>query len=205
MRAVTQRLLISIVSRAGKVIIGLWLLLVIVTAWAYETARHRAAIMQYAARSGVRQPSVSVSRRARPSRSPAAPASGSETSASRAKIPRSPTPERALPSSTAGSSRIVAALPSDPVRITGVALSSTVLHSGDTVTATVYTTTNAASAVARVGSFAIALPRLAPGLFRVTLQVPKLLLPVRDFDVVVTAIRADGSQTQASVPITYWR
>ena len=97
------------------------------------------------------------------------------------------------------------AAPTDPVHIAAVELPSDTLHGGDTVTATVLTTSNAAAVTAAVGKYVLDLPKTAPGTFELSLAVPRLPLPTYRAKIVVTAIRADGAkeQTTVSVKIKY--
>src|SRR5450755_1411471 len=59
----------------------------------------------------------------------------------------------------------------DPVRIVSYILSSTVIHPGDAITGDVVTSSNAASVTARVGSFSVAVPKVAPGKFHFHMQM----------------------------------
>jgi hypothetical protein len=106
--------------------------------------------------------------------------------------------------------RAVSALPTgvpyasdtDPVRIVSFAISSTVFHPGDDVTGDVVTTSNVASVTAQVGSIRVAVPRVAPGRFHLSLQLPSVPLPPGSAELVISAIRKDGTATTRSVPIT---
>jgi hypothetical protein len=89
----------------------------------------------------------------------------------------------------------------DPVRIAAVELPSDTVHGGDTVTATVLTTSNAAAVTAAVGRYVLDLPKTAPGTFELSLAVPRLPLPTYRAKIVVTAIRADGAQDQTTVSV----
>ena len=93
------------------------------------------------------------------------------------------------------------AAPSDPVRIAAVELPSDTVHGGDTVTATVLTTSNAAAVTAAIGTYVLNLPKTAPGTFELSVAVPRLPLPAYHAKIVVTAIRADGATDQKSVKV----
>jgi hypothetical protein len=97
------------------------------------------------------------------------------------------------------------AAPLDPVHIAAVELPLETVHGGDTVTATVLTTSNAAAVTAAVGKYVLDLPKTAPGTFELSVTVPRLPLPTYRAKIVVTAIRTDGAkdQTTVSVKIKY--
>jgi hypothetical protein len=90
----------------------------------------------------------------------------------------------------------------DPVRIVSYILSSTVIHPGDDITGDVVTSSNAASVTARVGSFSVAVPKVAPGKFHLHMQMPSVPLPPGDAKLIITAIRTDGKSTTREVAIT---
>jgi|SRR6516162_1581899 len=93
------------------------------------------------------------------------------------------------------------AAPLDPVRIAAVELPSETVRGGDTVTATVLTSSNAAAVTAAVGRYVLNLPKTAPGTFELSVAVPRLPLPTYRAKIVVTAIRADGAKDQTSVKV----
>ena len=88
-----------------------------------------------------------------------------------------------------------------PVRIASVKLSARSFHSGDMASGRVITTSNVAALTARIGSYQVNVPRLAPGVFALSLRVPYIPLPVHQVNIVITAIRADGVTAQRTVPI----
>ena len=81
-------------------------------------------------------------------------------------------------------------------------LSSKNFHPGDKVTGDVVTSSNAASVTAQVGTFTVAVPKIAPGKFHLLLQLPSMPLPPGDAKLIITAIRTDGKRTTREVPIT---
>jgi hypothetical protein len=89
----------------------------------------------------------------------------------------------------------------DVMKITSIHLSENPLHAGDDVTGTVTTSLNIASVTAQAGTFRIELPKVAPGRFRTTVQVPRLAFWDWKGFVTITAIRTDGAQIQSLVPI----
>ena len=93
------------------------------------------------------------------------------------------------------------AAPSDPVRIAAVELPSGTVRGGDTISATVLTSSNAAAVTATVGTYVLNLPKTAPGTFELSVAVPRLPLPTYHAKIVVTAIRADGATDQTSVKV----
>jgi hypothetical protein len=91
---------------------------------------------------------------------------------------------------------------SDPVRIVSYVLSSTTFHPGDDITGDVVTSSNAASVTARVGSFSVAVPKVAQGKFHLQMKMPSVPLPPGDAKLIITAIRTDGKSTTREVAIT---
>jgi hypothetical protein len=90
----------------------------------------------------------------------------------------------------------------DPVRIVSYVLSSTTFHPGDDITGDVVTSSNAASVTARVGSFSVAVPKVAQGKFHLQMKMPSVPLPPGDAKLIITAIRTDGKSTTREVAIT---
>jgi hypothetical protein len=93
------------------------------------------------------------------------------------------------------------ARPNDPMSIERVQLSERDMRAGDSVTGTVITTVNVAAVTAQAGTYRISLPKIAPGTFRTTVQVPRLWSWDWRGNVVITAIRTDGATIEASVPV----
>lgn len=89
----------------------------------------------------------------------------------------------------------------DPVRILSINLSSDTVQAGDVASARVITTSNAAALTARIGSYQVNVPRVAPGTFALSMNVPHIYVPGHRVVIVVTAIRSDGASTQRSVPL----
>jgi hypothetical protein len=117
---------------------------------------------------------------------------------------------RDVPASGVASAVVGDALPpgvpyasdTDPVRIVSYVLSSTVIHPGDDITGDVVTSSNAASVTARVGSFSVAVPKVAQGKFHLQMKMPSMPLPPGDTKLIITAIRTDGKSTTREVAIT---
>jgi len=109
--------------------------------------------------------------------------------------PRTPPPGDRLPAG------VPYAASSDPVKIQSVTLSSAVVHGGDDASGRVITTSNAAALTARIGTYQVGVPRLAPGIFQISIRVPRLPTLGSTVDIVLTAIRADGQTDQRTVPV----
>ena len=93
------------------------------------------------------------------------------------------------------------AAPTDPVRIAAIELPEGALHGGDTATATVITTSNAAAVTARIGGYVLNLPKTAPGTFMMAVRIPRLPFPSYRARIVVTAIRPDGVTDESTVSV----
>ena len=93
------------------------------------------------------------------------------------------------------------AAPTDPVRIAAIELPEGTLHGGDTATATVITTSNAAAVTARIGGYVLNLPKTAPGTFVMAVHIPRMPFPSYRARIVVTAIRPDGATVQSTVSL----
>ena len=91
---------------------------------------------------------------------------------------------------------------SDPVRIVSIQLSSTVARPGDNISGRVVTSSNAASVTAQIGSIVMPVPKVAPGIFALTIKVPQTLFGLHAVDVIVTAIRSDGATDQQTIPVS---
>jgi len=90
----------------------------------------------------------------------------------------------------------------DPVRIVSYVLSSTMIHPGDDITGDVVTSSNVASVTASVGSFSVAVPKVAQGRFHLQMKMPSVPLPPGPTKLIITAIRTDGKSTSRDVAIT---
>jgi hypothetical protein len=90
----------------------------------------------------------------------------------------------------------------DPVRIVSYVLSSTVIHPGDDITGDVVTSSNVASVTARVGTFTVAVPKVAQGKFHLQMKMPSMPLPPGPTKLIITAIRTDGKSISRDVAIT---
>lgn len=89
----------------------------------------------------------------------------------------------------------------DPIRIASVTLSADEVRGGDIASARVITTSNAAALTARIGTYQVNVPRVAPGIFSIAITVPHLPLRNQSVDIIVTAIRSDGATAQTTVPL----
>ncbi len=89
----------------------------------------------------------------------------------------------------------------DPIRIDSVTLSADDVRGGDIASARVITTSNAAALTARIGTYQVNVPRVAPGIFSIAIAVPHLPLRNHMVDIIVTAIRSDGATAQTTVPL----
>ena len=89
----------------------------------------------------------------------------------------------------------------EPVRIVSVSLSSTEFHPGDLVSGRIVTSSNAAAVTAQVGTIRVGVPRVAIGHFRLTMQLPNVPLPAGRQQLVITAIRKDGSRAERTVEV----
>jgi hypothetical protein len=98
---------------------------------------------------------------------------------------------------------VVYASDTDPVRILSVSLSPDTLQAGDIASARVITTSNAAALTARIGTFQVNVPRVAPGMFALSMTIPHIYVPGHRAVIIVTAIRTDGATTQRSVPLDF--
>ncbi len=96
------------------------------------------------------------------------------------------------------------AAPTDPVRIVSVVLSSYDVHAGDPVFARVVTTSNAAALTAQVGTYRVHVPRVAPGIFETTLNVPRVVVPHHKVVILLTAIGADGATSHRTVSVNVY-
>lgn len=115
----------------------------------------------------------------------------------RAKTTSPPQEQQGLPPG------VVYASNTDAVRILSVSLSPDTLQAGDIASARVITTSNAAALTARIGTYQVNVPKVAPGMFALSMTVPHIYVPGHRAVIVVTAIRADGATTQRSVPLDF--
>ena len=90
----------------------------------------------------------------------------------------------------------------DPVRIVSYVLSSTMIHPGDDITGDVVTSSNVASVISSLGSFSVAVPKVAQGRFHLQMKMPSVPLPPGPTKLIITAIRTDGKSTSRDVAIT---
>jgi hypothetical protein len=110
-----------------------------------------------------------------------------------------------VPAATALPKRVaIPRLPADaPPQILSVAISETTVHSGDTVSGTVLTTSNVASVEVRVASFGLGLSKTGVGRFSLTYPVGNLPFFIRGtYAMRVIARNTAGTSTETSVPIT---
>lgn len=90
--------------------------------------------------------------------------------------------------------------PTDPVRIVSAVVSSQTPHAGDTVSATVVTTSNASAVTAQVGTVRMPLTKVAPGTFQEDVTIPAWA-PSGSYTVTIVATRADGVATSSTLPV----
>ena len=88
-----------------------------------------------------------------------------------------------------------------PIAIKSITLSDNPMRAGESVTGTVVTTSNVASVTAQAGTFRVSVPKIAPGKFQTTIQVPRLLWWNWRGNIAVTAIGTDGASVEQDVPI----
>jgi hypothetical protein len=82
-------------------------------------------------------------------------------------------------------------------------IDKTVVSSGDTVSGTVETSLNVASVEARIANYSISVPKVAPGRFALSYEVPWIpFFFKRTYDMVVIARNTQGDATSRTVPIT---
>ena len=87
--------------------------------------------------------------------------------------------------------------------IVGVELDKTVVESGETVSGTVETSLNVASVEARIATYGISVPKVAPGRFALSYQVPNIpFFLKRTYDMVIIARNTAGDATTRTIPIT---
>jgi len=89
----------------------------------------------------------------------------------------------------------------DPVRITAVNFSPSEPKRGDTVTAEVTCSSNAAAVTVAVGTIRVLVPKKAPGIFRTQLHVPAFAFYSSHQTVIITAIRTDGATAQRTISV----
>ena len=92
----------------------------------------------------------------------------------------------------------------DPIRIVSIKLSSDDVRGGDMASARVITTSNAAALTARIRTYQVNVPRIAPGTFAMRIRVPHVPVPGHRVDIVVTAIRADGATTERTISVNVY-
>src|SRR5438128_1534799 len=88
--------------------------------------------------------------------------------------------------------------PAEPIAIQAVHISENPIRAGSHVSGTVIATCNVAAVTARVGTFRVGLAKTSPGVFHTTVDVPHFVWPGH-FQLVVTAIRADGSTVSTTL------
>jgi hypothetical protein len=95
-------------------------------------------------------------------------------------------------------------LPPDAApQILGVAVSETTVHPGDTVSGRVVTTSNVAAVQARIGGYAMSLPKVGVGRFALTYTVAPLPWFVRgNFTLEVIAKNTRGVSVERSIALT---
>ena len=93
--------------------------------------------------------------------------------------------------------------PNAPPRIVDVELSSQTVRGGDTISGMVETSSNVASVEARIGTFALAMPKVGVGRFALRYVVPSVPFFLHGrYELQVTARNSAGNAVSRSVPIT---
>jgi hypothetical protein len=88
-----------------------------------------------------------------------------------------------------------------PIAIKSITLSDNPMRARESVTGTVVTTLNVASVTAQAGTFRVSVPKVSPGKFQTTVQVPRLFWWSWRGNVAVRAIGSDGASVEQDVPI----
>jgi hypothetical protein len=177
----------------------------------YTTSVDRAS-PQSAAGSGARTTAVASPfgtnnpkvRASGPQPSPADGSPGASTAPSTAPT-ASPTPvETSLPVASSPPKRVaIPRLPANAApQILSVAVSETTVHSGDTVSGTVLTTSNVASVEVRIASFGQGLEKTGVGRFHLTYPVNLPIFVRGTFEMRVIARNTSGESTETTIPIT---
>jgi hypothetical protein len=92
--------------------------------------------------------------------------------------------------------------PDAPPQILSVAISETTVHSGDTVSGTVLTTSNVASVEVRIASFGRGLDKTGIGRFSLTYPVSLPFFIRGTFTMRVIARNTRGTSAETTIPIT---
>jgi hypothetical protein len=93
--------------------------------------------------------------------------------------------------------------PNAKPQILAVKVSETTVHSGDTVSGSVVTTSNVASVEARIGGYALSLSKVGVGRFALTYTVQPLPWFVRgNFTMRLIAKNTRGDTVERGVPLT---
>lgn len=141
---------------------------------------------------------------ARPASTPSAPPSPTQAPTP---IPTAtPTPvETDVPAATASPKHVAVPMvqPDAPPKILAVSISETTVHSGDTVTGSVSTTSNVASVEVRIATFGMGMAKTGIGRFALTYPIGNLPFFVRGtFQMHVIARNTRGVSTETTIPIT---
>lgn len=91
-------------------------------------------------------------------------------------------------------------------QIVAVSISETTLHSGDTVSGEVITSSNVASVEVRIGKIGMSIPKTAPGHFNLTYTVPKVPFYLRKrYEMRVIARNTRGEEASTSLEVAVQR
>lgn len=130
----------------------------------------------------------------------------SPTQAPTATPTATPTPlETSVPVATASPKHVAVPMvqPDAPPKILAVSISETTVHSGDTVTGSVSTTSNVASVEVRIATFGMGMAKTGVGRFALTYPIGNLPFFVRGtFQMHVIARNTRGVSTETTIPIT---
>lgn len=133
-------------------------------------------------------------------------ATPSPTQAPTATPTATPTPvETSVPVATASPKHVAVPMvqPDAPPKILAVSISETTVHSGDTVTGSVSTTSNVASVEVRIATFGMGMAKTGIGRFALTYPIGNLPFFVRGtFQMHVIARNTRGVSTETTIPIT---
>jgi hypothetical protein len=145
---------------------------------------------------------------ATPQPAPIAAASAAPTSFPNPTIVPNPNPlpsasPSPIPTATPTATPTPLVLPAGaPPQIVDVRLNHNVIHSGDTISGTVTTSTNVASVEVRIASYSFNVPRTAFGQFALSYQAPHIpWFAHGDYTAQVIARNSQGASAERDVPI----
>lgn len=151
-------------------------------------------------------PSPSVT----PSATPGVTPSPSPSPVASPSVSPSPSPAPPTPSPSPSASPLPTPLPTPlvlppdaPPQILAVQLSDPVFHGGETVSATVVTSTNVAAVEIRMSGHALRLPRTGFGIFQLSYQVPRVPFWMRkSYTAQVVAMNTAGVEAARDITVS---